>query len=137
MQESVVSEGHTTLADDSLPDDSDTVRRFKGSLNLSKAPATSFRSYNIEVTVSLRFQHYRLEDSPPDRMPQYHVACRLVNASSPIDGAMQVPVTIVNIPPLAPQDDRQGRAASLHSVQTDGEDLPPSYFEVVERNTQR
>lgn len=52
IQENVVADGQTVLAEETNPDSAETTRRFKGSLQLSKAPATSFRSYNIEVSVS-------------------------------------------------------------------------------------
>jgi hypothetical protein len=51
MQENMVTTGITVPAEEGPASDSDTVRRFKGMLDLSKAPATSFQSYNIEVSV--------------------------------------------------------------------------------------
>ncbi|KAK9893323.1 hypothetical protein P389DRAFT_22380 [Cystobasidium minutum MCA 4210] len=117
LQESVIAYGVSTLADDGPSDGSDSVRRYKGTLDLSKAPATSFRSYNIEVS--------------------YHVACRLSNASSPVDGATQVPITLVSIPPVSRPGEQGGSRASQAITQPDDGDLPPSYFEVVERETPR
>lgn len=52
MQENIISDGQTVLAEDTNPNATEMTRRFKGSLQLSRAPATSFRSYNIEVSVS-------------------------------------------------------------------------------------
>lgn len=55
VQENVVADGDTVVAEDTNPDTAESNRRFKGTFQLSRVPATSFRSYNIEVSVSLDY----------------------------------------------------------------------------------
>lgn len=75
VQENVVADGQTVPAEDTNPDSAETTRRFKGSLQLSRAPATSFRSYNIEVSVSLLLLESYV--SVPYRISPYLVSYRL------------------------------------------------------------
>ena len=140
VHETAIVKGQTELVTEPNgeveADPSIHVKRFRGTLQLNKAPSTTFKSYNLEVG--------------------YFV---LVNHINPSTGAaqetlVQVPVTILSIPPVSRHAAEVQRAnASLRTQNGQGnavqpqpaaqsqpmspmreepDDLPPSYFDVVE-----
>lgn len=52
VHELAVVKGVTELAPEADSGDDGPAKRFRGTLQLNKAPATSFRSHNLEVSVS-------------------------------------------------------------------------------------
>lgn len=160
VHELAVVKGQTELVTEMAGEAEDTSvpsKRFKGTLQLNKAPATSFKSHNLEVNVRPSYVPYKSRSSKlTPAHAKYVILLNLVNPSSGVaqDTLLQVPVNIVSIPPVSryaaevQQTNEATRRASLarrrdgqpprpvvipqEMAEADMPELPPNYFDVVE-----
>jgi len=166
VQEGLIDRGVTeaVLEENQTSADGDQVRRFRGKLSLKKANANSFYCPNMEVLYQITCQlvesgqvqetmiavpitivsippvarvsapsiiQDHLQDPPPPISPDIPAGAALNPHPS------QVPAAALPIPGTSTFSLDGDTSQAIPSSPTDGYDLPPSYFQVIERGLTR